>query len=56
VIEGIFTVLYMSHITSLHVYIKGAGSDIAKEASKQPIQFSRRLSQIVGAVGKVKLS
>jgi len=42
--------------TSLHVYIKGAGFDIAKEASKQPIQFSRRLSQIVGAVGEVKLS
>ena len=37
------------------VFIKGSGFDIAKEASRQPIQFSRTLSCAVGRVTEVKL-
>ena len=37
------------------VFIKGSGFDIAKEASRQPIQFSKRLSCAVGKVEEVKL-
>jgi len=32
------------------VFIKGSGFDIAKEASRQPIQFSMKLSCAVGRV------
>jgi len=37
------------------VFIKGSTFDIAKEASRQPIEFSRKLSNIAGKVGQVKL-
>ncbi len=41
--------------TDLLVYIKGVNFDISKEASRHPIDFSRKLSQIAGTVGEVKL-
>jgi len=37
------------------VYLKGQDVDIAKEASRHPLEFSRRLASIAGAVGDVKL-
>jgi len=40
---------------NLVIYMKGVQFDLAKEASKRPIEFSRRLSSIVGKVGEVRL-
>ena len=37
------------------VYLKGDGFDIMKEASRHPLEFSRRLTSIVGPVKEVKL-
>jgi len=34
------------------VYLKGQDFDIAKEASRNPLEFSRMLSSIAGAVGE----
>jgi len=41
--------------SDLFVYLKGADFDIAKEASGNPLDFSRKLASIAGAVGEVKL-
>jgi len=41
--------------SDLFVYLKGADFDIAKEASGNPLDFSRKLAGIAGAVGEVKL-
>ena len=41
--------------SGLIVYLKGQDFDIVKEASKHPLEFSRKLSSIAGAVGEVKL-
>jgi len=39
----------------LVVFVKGVTFDIAKEATRQPIEFSRKLSSVAGQVGDVKL-
>jgi len=41
--------------TNLVVFIKGTNFDISKEASKQPIEFSRRLGSTIGKVSEVRL-
>ena len=40
---------------NLIVFLKGSTFDIAKEATRQPIEFSRKLSNIAGTVGQVRL-
>jgi len=39
---------------NLVIYMKGVQFDFAKEASKRPIEFGRKLSSIVGKVGEVR--
>jgi len=41
--------------TGLFVYLKGSDFDIGKEASRQPLDFCRKLSSLVGAVTEVKV-
>ena len=41
--------------SDLFIYLKGEDFDIAKEASSNPLDFSRKLVSIAGAVSEVKL-
>jgi len=41
--------------SGLLVYLKGVDFDITREASRNPLEFSRKLGSIVGAVGEVRL-
>ena len=52
---GIGTVKKGRVDSGLIVYLKGQDFDIAKKASRHPLEFSRRLSSIAGAVSEVKL-
>ena len=40
--------------TNLAVFTKGSNFDISKEASRQPIEFSRRLGSTIGKVSEVR--
>jgi len=41
--------------TGLFVYLKGQDFDLAKEVTRQPVEFGRKLTTIAGAVRKVKI-
>ena len=41
--------------TNLVMFIKGTNFDMSKEASRQPIEFSRRLGSTIGKVSEVRL-
>jgi len=41
--------------TGLFVYLKGQDFDLAKEVSRQPVEFGRKLTTIAGAVWKVNI-
>ena len=41
--------------TGLFLYLKGKDFDLAKEVSRQPVEFSRKLTSIAGAVCEVKI-
>ena len=41
--------------SDLTVFLKGVSFDISKEAARQPIDFSRKLTNIAGKVGQVRL-
>ena len=38
--------------SDLTVFMKGVSFDISKEAARQPIDFSRKLTNIAGKVGE----
>ena len=53
--SGIGTVKKGRVDSGLTVYLKGQDFDIAKEAIRNPLEFTRKLTSIAGAVSEVKL-